>query len=304
MKLGIFLPLGGGSSNARELLAAGAVAAEEAGFHSLWFGEHVVLFDETGSQYPYASKGSKFPISGEAGLMEPFTAIAFAAALTRTIRLGTGVCLVPQRPPLYTAKQVADCDVLSGGRVDFGVGIGWLREEFAALGVTFEDRAQRCREYLAAMRSLWCDSVSHHEGRSVSFPALRMFPKPIQKPHPPIIFGGESDAALRRVGDLGQGWFGFNLLPEEARQRIVVLDAILERRGRDPDSVEISVSPYLKPARDRSSIEAYARAGADQVVYLLGAASAEAAVTEIRELAKELLPVARAAEKRSRRPQG
>jgi len=301
MKLGIFLPLGSGGAGTRDFLSSGAVAAEEAGFHSLWFGEHAVLFDEHRSEYPYAPKGGKFPISGEAGMIEPFTAIAFAAAVTRRIRLGTGVCLVPQRPPIYTAKQVADCDVLSGGRFDFGVGIGWLREEFAALGVAFEDRALRCREYLAAMRSLWCDPVSSHEGRFVSFPPLRMFPKPIQKPHPPIIFGGESDAALRRVGDLGQGWFGFNLLPNEARERIAVLDAILERRGRDPNSVEISVSPYTKPARDRASLEAYAQAGVDQVIHLVSANSVEAAVREIRELGKELLPVANAAGKVRRR---
>src|SRR4029077_2579859 len=124
--------------------------ADRAGFHSLWFGEHVALFDVHDSKYPYAQSG-RFPIRGEGGLLEPFTAIAFAAALTTRIRLGTGVCLVPQRPPLYTAKQVADVDVLSLGRFDFGVGIGWLREEFQALGVPFDDRARRCREYLAAM---------------------------------------------------------------------------------------------------------------------------------------------------------
>src|SRR5439155_1622983 len=111
--------------------------------------EPVALFDAPGSRYPYSADGS-FPLTGEVGIVEPFVAIAFAAALTTRIRLGTGICLVPQRPPLYTAKQVADADVLSGGRLDFGVGIGWLREEFEALGVPFAGRAARCREYLAA----------------------------------------------------------------------------------------------------------------------------------------------------------
>src|SRR5207237_6332278 len=163
-----------------------------------------------GSPYPYAAAGS-FPRTGEVGIVEPFVAIAFAAALTTRIRLGTGICLVPQRPPLYTAKQVADADVLSGGRLDFGVGIGWLREEFEALGVPFAGRAARCREYLAAMRSLWTDPVSRYEGRLLRIPPLRMFPKPIQKPHPPIVFVGASDAAISRLADRGPGRQGLTL---------------------------------------------------------------------------------------------
>jgi len=214
------------------------------------------------------------------------------SAHTSRIRLGTGICLVPQRPPLYTAKQVADADVLSGGRLDFGVGIGWLREEFEALGVPFADRAARCREYLAAMRALWTEPVSRYEGKLLRVPPLRMFPKPIQKPHPPIVFGGESDAALRRVADLGQGWYGFNLLPEEAAARIAALDRLLARRGRKPESVEISVSPYFKPARDAAALGAYAEAGVDQVIYLVGLRGAEPIRAEVEGLAAELMPAA------------
>src|SRR5881409_1997450 len=289
MKLGVFLPLAGDPTRLRDLVATTASVAERAGFHSLWFAEHVALFDTPGSRYPYSVDGS-FPLTGEVGIVEPFVAISFAAALTTRIRLGTGICLVPQRPPLYTAKQVADCDVLSGGRLDFGVGIGWLREEFEALGVPFADRAARCREYLAAMRALWTEPVSRYEGRLLSVPPLRMFPKPMQKPHPPIVFGGESDAALRRVADLGQGWYGFNLLPEEAAARIAALDRLLARRGRKPESVEISVSPYFKPARDAAALGAYAEAGVDQVIYLVGLRSAETIPAEIEGLAAELMP--------------
>jgi probable F420-dependent oxidoreductase len=292
MKIGLFVALAGDAGSIRERLAAAAVTADRAGFHSLWFAEHVVLFDQYQSRYPY-SAGGEFPLSGEAGLVEPFAAIAFAAGLTTRIRLGTGVCLVPQRPPLYTAKQVADCDVLSGGRLDFGVGIGWLREEFDALGVPFADRAQRCREYLAAMQRLWTDPVSSHRGRHVSFEPLRMFPKPIQQPHPPIVFGGESDAALRRVADIGQGWYGFSLLPDEAAARITELRRMLADRGRDPASVEISVSPYLKPARDVDALRAYAAAGVDQVIFLTMSPTMEALVAEIEGIAADLLPVAR-----------
>jgi probable F420-dependent oxidoreductase len=292
VKLGLFLPLAGAPAALREDLATAAVAAERAGFHSLWFAEHVALFDTHGSRYPYSPDG-KFPLSGEAGLLEPFTAIAFAAALTSRIRLGTGVCLVPQRPPLYTAKQVADADVLSLGRFDFGVGIGWLREEFQALGASFDDRAVRCREYLAAMKALWTEPLSRHRGPLLEIPPLRMFPKPIQKPHPPIVFGGESDAALRRVADLGQGWYGFGLLPEEAAARIAVLTRLLARRDRPRGSVEISVCPYFKPARDARALRAYAEAGVDQVIHLVGMQGGRTVADEIERLAAELVPVAR-----------
>jgi probable F420-dependent oxidoreductase len=287
MKLGLFLPLAGDPVGLRETLAVAATTAERTGFHSLWFAEHVALFDTHVSRYPYAEDG-RFPLSGEAGLLEPFAAVAFAAALTSRIRLGTGVCLVPQRPPLYTAKQVADVDVLSLGRFDFGVGIGWLREEFDALGVPFDDRARRCREYLAAMRALWTEPMSRYDGELLRIPPLRMFPKPIQKPHPPIIFGGESDAALRRVADLGQGWYGFGLLPDEAAERIAVLERMLARRGRSRASVELSVSPYFKPARDARSLREYADAGVDQVIYLVAARGADAVRSDIERLAADL----------------
>src|SRR3989442_9798063 len=257
MKLGLFLPLAGDPTRLRDMVATAATVAEGTGFHSLWFAEHVALFDTPASRYRSSADGS-FPLTGEVGFVEPFVAIAFAAALTTRIRLGTGICLVPQRSPLYTAKQVADCDVLSGGRFDFGVGIGWLREEFEALGMRFVDRAARCREYLAAMRALWTEPVSRYEGKLLRVPPLRMFPKPIQKPHPPIVFGGEGNAALRRVADLGQGWYGFNLLPEEAAARVAVLDELLARRGRKPAEIEVSGAPYFKPARGAAALAAYA----------------------------------------------
>ena len=141
--------------------------------------EHVVLFDEYDSAYPYDPSG-RFPAGGDAGMVEPFTALTYLAAVTERIRLGTGICLVPQRNPVYTAKAVTDLDALSGGRVDFGVGVGWLREEFEALGMPFDRRGQRADEYLAAMRSLWCDEVSEYHGELYDLRPCRMYPKPVQ----------------------------------------------------------------------------------------------------------------------------
>src|SRR6186997_170685 len=211
MDIGLFVPLGNGNANA-ELLRALGREAEARAFESIWVAEHVVMFDDYESQYPYAADG-RFPGGGDTGLLEPLTALTYLAAITDRVRLGTGICLVPQRNPVYTAKQVADLDSLSGGRVDFGIGVGWLREEFEALGVPFERRGKRTDEYLQVMRSLWCDDTSSFEGELYTLRPCRMYPKPVQQPHPPIHVGGESDAALRRVARFGQGWFSFNRLP-------------------------------------------------------------------------------------------
>jgi alkanesulfonate monooxygenase SsuD/methylene tetrahydromethanopterin reductase-like flavin-dependent oxidoreductase (luciferase family) len=155
MKIGVMAGFGPAASPA--YVAKAAVTAEERGIHSIWVPEHVLFFPEYASRYPYAPDG-KLPGNPD-GVLEPFTALTYIAAHTTKIRLGTGICLVPQRNPVYTAKQVADLDYLSGGRVDLGVGIGWLREEFDALGVPWERRAARTRECVGVMQTLWCDEV-------------------------------------------------------------------------------------------------------------------------------------------------
>lgn len=246
MKIGVFFSTAGRPDGLRDLLAAGATTAEEEGFHSIWFGEHVVLVEEHRSRYPYAKDG-KIPIRGDNGLLEPFAGIAYAAALTRRIRLGTGICLVPQRSPIYTAKQVADCDVLSGGRVDFGVGIGWLREEFEALGAAdFDRRGAVSDEYIRIFKTLWTQSPASFEGTFYRFKPLRFLPPPVQKPHPPIWIGGHSPAALRRVARLGDGWHPVGaiaavpLRPAEMRASLDELRRLTEKEGRDPSRLTIS----------------------------------------------------------------
>lgn len=266
MRFGLFAPVISPSNDAAYLSVL-ARGAEERGFHALWLGEHVVLFDEYEAEYPYAEDG-RIPIGGERGLLEPVTALAFIAAQTERLRLGTGICLVPQRNPVYTAKEIAALDYLSGGRVDFGVGIGWLEEEFKALGVPFAQRGARCREYLAVIESLWRDEVSSFSGEFYELPPCRQYPKPIQQPGPPIWFGGESDAALRRTADLGQGWYGFNTDVAETTQRLARLDALLAERGRNRDDIEIAVSPYGKKV-DRDIAAAYEDAGVDQLILMI-----------------------------------
>ncbi len=263
MHVGYFAPLANPGADGAYLTELGSLV-EGAGFHSLWVAEHVVLFDDYASKYPYAEDG-RIPAGGENGILEPFTTLAFLAGVTRTIRLGTGICLVPQRNPVYTAKEAANVDWLSGGRLDFGVGVGWLAEEFRAVDTPFERRGSRCRSYLEVMRRLWCDAVSEYKDEFYELPACRQYPKPVQQPHPPIHFGGESDAALRRVADLGQGWYGFNLEPEELRERLGRLDALLAAAGRRRDEIQVSVCPYFKGC-DAEKLARYRDAGADQVI--------------------------------------
>jgi probable F420-dependent oxidoreductase len=166
---------------------------------------------------------------------------------------------------VYTAKQVADVDVLSGGRVDFGVGIGWLREEFEAVAMPFEHRGARSDEHLAVMKSLWTEETSTFDGRYYQLPECRMYPKPVQQPHPPIHVGGESDAALRRVARLGQGWFGFNRLPDQVPEALARLDGALETEGRSRAEIVVSVCPYFNPV-DAEAIKRYADVGVDRVI--------------------------------------
>ncbi len=282
MKIGLFSPFSNPIATPEYLSALG-VAAEERGFCTLWAAEHVVLFDEYGSRYPYSEDG-RIPVEGEIGFLDPFCALNFLAAATSSIRLATGICLVPQRNPVYTAKEVATLDWLSEGRVDLGVGVGWLAEEFAAVAVPFERRGARCREYLAVMQTLWTDPVSEYKGEFYTLAGCRQYPKPVQTPHPPIWFGGESEAALRRVADLGQGWYGFNLDPEAAAERIQRLEVLLRERGRSLDEIEVAVSPYLKPI-EPAALERYRDAGVNQLVVLGFAADADALPATLDELA-------------------
>ena len=287
MKIGVISGFGTGATP--ELIAATGRAVEERGIHSLWVPEHVVFFPEYSSRYPYSADG-KLPGNPD-GVLEPFAAITFLAAQTKRIRLGTGICLVPQRNPVYTAKQVADADFLSGGRLDFGVGIGWLREEFQALGVPWEQRAKRTRECLDVMKTLWCDAVSHYDGEFFTLPNCLQNPKPVQKPHPPIHFGGESDAALRRVADLGQGWYGFNLEPEALEERLGRLDALLAEAGRSRRDVTVTVSPP-RGGLDASALPRYRELGIDQLVIPLFARDLvrlERAADRVSELAAAAL---------------
>jgi probable F420-dependent oxidoreductase len=280
MKIGCIMPMNDATSP-RYIAEAGALV-EELGFHSFWVPEHVLFFPEYESRYPYTDDGR---IQGDPrSLLDPLTALTFVAAHTRSIKLCTGICLVPQRNPIYTAKQVADLDYLSNGRVEFGIGIGWLKEEFEALGVPWKDRAGRTKECIEVMQTLWCDEVSQYKGKYFELKAAYQNPKPVQKPHPPLLFGGESDPALERVATQGQGWYGFNLTPQRFEEHLNTLDKKLSTHGRHLSDLKIYLSPHAE-SKSKADIAAFESLGADQIVLPLMARNTE----KLKERAERIL---------------
>src|SRR5215470_14365044 len=179
-----------------------AQAAEAAGFESLWAGEHVGLPDPQAPPSPMAPTDA---------ILDPVIALTYAAAVTTRVRLGTGIIILPQRNPLVLAKELASLDVLSGGRLIFGIGVGYLEPEFRALGAPFADRGAVTDEYLAAMRAIWSEPSPAYQGRFVSFANVQAHPHPVQRPHPPVVVGGRTTRAFRRAVQQGDGWYGFAL---------------------------------------------------------------------------------------------
>jgi len=238
--------------------------AERLGFATLWAPEHVVLFDSHDSKYPYHDDGS-FMARSNIDLLDPFIGLTYAAAFSSRIRLATGICLVAEHNPLELAKVIASLDSLSSGRLALGVGIGWSFEEFAALGIPFERRAQRTCEYIKVMRKLWGEEKSSFAGEFVRFDGVRSFPKPAQGAKLPIIFGGESMPALRRVARLGNGWFGVKLNPEQAAAKVATLRSLMTEAGRDISEVEIIISPYENEVTN-DDLRAYHEIGVNEFV--------------------------------------
>ena len=269
-----------------DFIGDAAELLDGAGFRSMWLPEHVLFFPDYASRYPYADDGR---LAGDPhGLLDPFTALTFVAARTRRIRLGTGICLVPQRQPVYTAKMVADLDYLSGGRVDFGIGIGWLAEEFQSLGMDFARRAARCEEYVGAMKALWTQEIAEFHGETVHLRRCYFNPKPVQKPHPPIFIGGESAAALSRVARFGDGWYGFDLDPAGLAERMTRLDAVLAGAGRSRADIQVVVCPNRNPITFES-FAAYRDLGIDQLVAPLFARNLD----DLKRRADRLLDIVR-----------
>jgi len=229
--------IGGDPDTAIEI----ARVAEEAGFESVWGGEHVIFPSTIESAYPYSADG-KVPATPDTPIPDPLIWLAYVAAAAPTLRLGTCILILPQRNPLVLAKEIATLDHLSGGRVELGIGVGWLKEEFEALGVPWERRGARTDEYVAALRTLWGDSRVEFHGEFVDFEPVTCTPRPPQGPGVPIVVGGDTPAAIRRAARLADGYFPGEGSPERLAALISDLAEECERQGRDPSEVEINAT--------------------------------------------------------------
>ena len=286
MRLGLHA-LGIGTGADPDVIDAVARHAEAAGFATLWAGEHVVMVDRPDAPYPYSDDG-KIAVPSDADWLDPLLGLAFAAASTTTIGLATGILLLPQHNPVVVAKQAATLDVLSKGRFVLGVGIGWSREEFRALGVPFAGRSDRTAEYVEAMRALWAEDPATYHGETVRFEQVRCFPKPYRAGRVPVVLGGNSDGALDRVATYGDGWYGFGLAGAEVGERVGSLRERIRRAGRDPASVTIAVALRDGEAGD---VEALAALGVDELVVVdAPPASAGAVAGWVGELARRWAP--------------
>ena len=245
MQYGITLP-GRGPLATPDNMATIAQRAEALGFDSIALGDHILVPKSIASDYPYTETG-EFPGSASGQAMEQITALAYMAGATKTIRLATSVLIVPHRNPLVAAKALATLDVLSGGRLIVGVGVGWCREEFEAVGCEpFDERGAVTDEYIRAFKELWTSDNPTFDGKYVSFSDIWFLPKPVQKPHPPFWVGGESRPAIRRAATLCDGWYpiGNNPAfpvgtPEALQDGMARLRRTAERAGRNPDEIQI-----------------------------------------------------------------
>ena len=237
-----------------------AKKAEELGFESLWYAEHPAV--PVHSDSPFPATGGEIPWT-YSHFTDPYIALARASGATSTIKLGTGITLVPERNPLLLAKEIASLDRFSGGRFLFGIGTGWLREETEIFGGDFDHRWTQTREALEVMKELWTKDEAEYHGKYYNFPPVKSYPKPAQQPHPPIIIGGLARNVLRRIVSHADGWLPNRITPAEVEDSRKRLDAMAEEAGRDPKSITISV--YGQPA-DNDLVQSYLNAGADRVV--------------------------------------
>jgi probable F420-dependent oxidoreductase len=261
MKFGVFYANAGPFAEP-DLFETLVTNAEAVGFESIWAVEHAVVPVGYQSPYPYSSSG-KMPGPENASIPDPLLTLAYAAALTKRLRLATGIVIVPQRHPVYLAKEFATLDRLSGGRALAGLGIGWLREEFEVLGVPFEERAARTEESIRAMRSLWSQGAESFDGEFFRWTAVESNPKPVQQPGVPIIVGGHVEGAARRAARVGDGFFPARGDFERLPSLLAALRDECAKIGRDPEEIEITT---LSGNLDADVIARYADLGVSRLV--------------------------------------
>src|SRR5215813_12965568 len=263
-----------------------AKRAEELGFDSLWLPEHPIMPVRTVTPFPLGGPIPAF----YADFIDPFVGLARASAVTTTLKLGTGICLVPERNPLLLAKEIATLDHFSGGRFLFGIGAGWLKEETEIMGGDFAHRWTQTREAILAMKELWTKEESEYHGKYYNFPAVRSFPKPAAKPHPPVLLGGASKYVFKRIVEWGDGWLPTGASIEGIQRGCATLNELAEKAGRDPRS--LAVIAFGQPGQfgDREEIKALEKAGLSHATVWLKRVREHEVITELEELARRVLP--------------
>jgi probable F420-dependent oxidoreductase len=270
-----------------------AQKAEELGFDSLWLPEHIatpvyIAPKTTTFRLHLEPDGTPQALYRTGNIADPFICLARASAVTQTLKLGTGICLIPEHHPILLAKQVATLDNFSGGRFLFGIGAGWLNEETEIMGGDFAHRWGQTREAIRAMQALWSQETAEFHGTYYDFPPVIAFPKPVQQPHPPIYIGAFGMGhVFRRVITYGNGWMPWMFTPEQIRQGRARLNDLARDAGRDPQSIAVVAMPV--PA-DPDVIKAYEDAGADGAVVMVMPSSAQEMARELERIAQKVLP--------------
>ena len=280
MKVGI-IPVNIGVESVEQIVGL-AKLAESLRYESVWTFEHVIVPIDYESKYPYNSSG-KMGMPPETNFVDPLIALTAVAAVTKEIRLGTGVNILSQVNPLYMAKQAASLDFVSNGRFMLGVGIGWLKEEFEALGVPYEKRGARFDDYVAGMRKVWSEEVVEHESDFISWHGFKSYPLPIQNPFP-VVMGGVKGKIFERTAQLGNGWFAPTGDPRELKTHLESLKIECDKIGRDVAEIEITCMWPGQGGRD--FLEELTSVGVGRVVVpMMGAAEPTEHLQNIAEIA-------------------
>ncbi len=289
MKFGIHYSIGVNADPQADDYIRVAQKAEELGYHSLWLGDHIVIPEKIEAAYPYSADGAAgFP--RRAPFPDPFVLLGGLALATSRILLGTSVIVIPYRNPLAVAKAVTTVDLLSHGRFQFGVGVGWLKEEFDALGEDFTRRARQTREYLHIMKAVWRAEPASFSGEFLTFSDIHNVPLPVQKPHPPIIFGGESLPALKRVADLGDGWQPGTASLKVLSKSVPQLQALMTERGRDYADLSVSALSAAGPLlRKPEVIPQLGELGVQELILFMTAADTQKTLAVIEEFAEKMM---------------
>ncbi len=265
--------------------------AEDCGFESVWGGEHVILPDTITSKYPYTEDG-KIPAEPDTPIPDPLIWLAYIAAAAPTLRLGTCILIVPQRNPLVLAKELATLDRLSAGRVELGLGVGWLKEDFEALGVPWERRGARNDEYIDAMRALWAGPHAEYHGEFVDFGPANCSPRPVNGTIP-IIVGGDSEAALKRAIRIADGYFPGEGDADELGKLLDRLRQKAEANERDPASIEISAIFGAQMMDPANGVEQMAKVGVDRIMVPAFFFAGPEGIDNLRKFAEQVIPLAR-----------